>query len=175
MLVRAHPLDVAGERQVVEAIEHLVEHHRDLDAGQTGAEAEVGAVAEGQVRVRVTADVEGEGVGEGLGEGLGVGLALGDGEALGLGDGEATGVEAGDGLAEGVGDGAGVATSLPLGAGAVVVSLPPPPQAATAAHSAVNVAMRVVRTSPVLGIIRSVLFETACDHEGSCSISRQLD
>ncbi|HPR42865.1 MAG TPA: hypothetical protein PLZ13_00955, partial [Ottowia sp.] len=102
-------------------------------------------------------------------------LALGDGEALGLGDGEATGVEAGDGLAEGVGDGAGVATSLPLGAGAVVVSLPPPPQAATAAHSAVNVAMRVVRTSPVLGIIRSVLFETACDHEGSCSISRQLD
>ena len=61
------PGRVAGELDVVEAAEQLLEDGADLDAGEMGAEAEVAAEAEGEVARRVLrADVEAERVGEHL-------------------------------------------------------------------------------------------------------------
>ena len=45
-------------------LQHLVERDPALEAGQRGAQAEVDAVAEGQVVVDLAVDVEAVGVGE---------------------------------------------------------------------------------------------------------------
>src|SRR5947207_8718208 len=58
MAIAARPLD--GRRQLIgrEPPQHLLEHDAHLQAGEVGAETEVHAVAEGEVRVGVAADVE---------------------------------------------------------------------------------------------------------------------
>ena len=50
----------SATRSVGHAGEQLVEHHRDLEARQAGAEAEVGAEAERHVLVGRAGDVEAE-------------------------------------------------------------------------------------------------------------------
>ena len=47
-----------GQLEVGQPGQHLAEHDPQLEAGERGAQAEVGAEAERQVRVRVAADVE---------------------------------------------------------------------------------------------------------------------
>src|SRR4051812_35478221 len=47
-----------GDRDVGEALEQLLEHDLDLEAGQVGAEAEVRTDAEAEVRVRAPVDPE---------------------------------------------------------------------------------------------------------------------
>ena len=59
--VGAQAADLAGDLDVVEAVEELLEHHVDLHAGEVGAEAEVrAAAAERDVLVRRARDVERE-------------------------------------------------------------------------------------------------------------------
>src|SRR5258705_5864979 len=64
VLVAARPLRCAGQRDRIGPAEQLVEDHFQLETGQAGAEAVVGAVAEAEVRVGVAADVEPHRVGE---------------------------------------------------------------------------------------------------------------
>ena len=59
-----HPLRGAGEAEVGEVRGEGPEDGSELPAGEVGAEAEVLAVAEGDVRVGVAAHVEAVGVGE---------------------------------------------------------------------------------------------------------------
>ena len=57
--VRAEALDVAGELDVGQPVEDLLEHRPDLELGQVGSETEVrAAAAEGDVVVRRAGDVE---------------------------------------------------------------------------------------------------------------------
>ena len=65
--VGVDPRRLAGELDVLEPAEQLLEDRADLHAGEVGAEAEVAAEAEGEVAGRVLpADVEAERVGEDL-------------------------------------------------------------------------------------------------------------
>jgi hypothetical protein len=64
VLVAASPFDPAGDREVVEAVEHGTDDHRDLLAGERRAEAVVQPVPEREMRVGVAVEVESERVGE---------------------------------------------------------------------------------------------------------------
>src|SRR5438445_949360 len=62
--VGAEPGRRAGELDVGQAAEQLLEHDPDLQAREVGAEAEVGADPEAEVVVRMPSDVEAVGMGE---------------------------------------------------------------------------------------------------------------
>ena len=55
---RAQPRHRAGELDVLEALDELAEDHAQLEAGEVGAEAEVLADAEAEVRVGRAIDAE---------------------------------------------------------------------------------------------------------------------
>ena len=56
----------AGEAQGGEALEEAQQGHLDLEARERGADADVGAAAEGHVRAALAGDVEAVGVVEGV-------------------------------------------------------------------------------------------------------------
>src|ERR1700728_754897 len=58
MPIATGPLHRSGELVGVERVQHLFERHPDLEAGQVRAQAEVGAVAEREVRIRVACEAE---------------------------------------------------------------------------------------------------------------------
>src|SRR5674476_429740 len=60
VFVGTGPLYRAGQGETLQPIEQFVEDAPDLHPGQIGPQAEVGAIAEGEMRVRVPPDIKTE-------------------------------------------------------------------------------------------------------------------
>jgi hypothetical protein len=56
--IAARPFDVADKLEIGESAEQIVEDHAHLEPSEVTAEAEVHAVTEGEVRIRVARHVE---------------------------------------------------------------------------------------------------------------------